>query len=118
MPNKNELVIHVKIIAENEEAKAVFAAAAGHPALTWSAEKPKRRGWWWVLNPDLLVARVLKVENSFGHLLVYVPETGWRPVAYCGLHWRWAGPLPEPQEPPPAESPDNATASTEPCLPT
>ncbi len=72
------------------------SAAPGSGALTWSAETPKRRGWWWVEmhNGEQYVARVEDRKREdlsvqlYGHW-ISVSDTLCR---------RWAGPLVEPVE--------------------
>ena len=88
----------------------VHSQRTGYPALTWSAEKPKAAGWWWVKGHKDTSVTAVRFFN--GKLLVYIYEIN----ADCPIddprisHWRWAGPLPEPQEPPPVESLDNGEA--------
>lgn len=78
-------------------AESVRYAARGSGALTWSAEKPKRRGWWWVdglnAHPPFQVVPVAQMGDEWLVLL----WGQWRPVARCN-GMRWAGPLPEPLE--------------------
>lgn len=88
------------------EAGSSSRPAPGSGALTWSAEKPKRRGWWWVLDPDFEEPRVLRVDNQSwdaGRLAAFSPLDGWQPIDTCPDHWRWAGPLVEPEKAPDAE---------------
>lgn len=91
-----------------------FPAAPGSGALPWSAEKPKRRGWWWVLDPDFEEPRVLRVDNQSwdaGRLAAYSPLDGWQPIDTCPDHWRWAGPLVEPVAASDAQPLPNAKSS-------
>lgn len=77
---------------------------ARHP-LTWSAEKPKRRGWWWVEMPDgkgNVGIAVRKVEHGDdpNRMCVYAGTLGWVALVSDTVNgWRWAGPLAEPLEP-------------------
>lgn len=73
------------------------APARGSGALRWTAETPKRRGWWWVdglnAHPPFQVVPVAQMGDEW----VVLMWGQWRPVTQCkGM--RWAGPLVEPVE--------------------
>jgi hypothetical protein len=93
-------------LAPEDEAR-VRLQRTGYSALTWSAEKPKAAGWWWVKGHKDTSVTAVRFFNE--KLVVYIYEiNGDCPIDDPRIsHWRWAGPLPEPQEPPPVESPDN-----------
>lgn len=81
-----------------------FARSAGSGALTWSERKPKRRGWWW-RDEGPNTRAVLFVEVSpGGQAAVFNPRSGEWIAVEAVPGGRWAGPLPEPQEPSPVES--------------
>lgn len=78
----------------------------------WSAEKPKRRGEWWLLDLDFEEPRVRLVDMIGSELAVYLPlDGGWTLISACPEHWRWAGPLVEPVEPSSVEPLPNAVVS-------
>ena len=88
-------------------------AAPCYPALTWGAEKPKEAGWWWLeSNVGGGAIRRVAEDNVVGDLWVLLDgKPQWVNVNDERIAgWRWAGPLPEPQEPSPVESPDNDEA--------
>ena len=88
----------------------VSPVAPGSGALTWSAEKPKRRGWWWVEMPDRkgnvgIAVRKVDESNLGPQLYVHAGTLGWVAlVCDTVADWRWAGPLAEPVEPSDAQS--------------
>lgn len=96
--------------AAADSAKAPLAlgprstAAPGSGALTWSAEEPKRRGWWWLLDPDIDGPTVRRVDEIDGKLRVWLPlDDVWLTVADAPPGWWWAGPLVEPEWTPDAQ---------------
>jgi len=91
------------------------SAAPGSGALTWSVEKPKRRGWWWVewYNGDVRPIEV--IDTDTGGL---VAQTGNGSRYYLGdpFFKRWAGPLVKPLEAPDAEPlPNDGADRSEPA---
>ncbi len=90
-------------------------ASPGSEALTWSAEKPKRRGWWWVQLPKYpdLKAIVLVFESPNKTLLVdFRQQKGCTPLKDVSGMW-WLGPLPDPPDAPNVEPPLNDVSATE-----
>lgn len=80
--------------------------------LRWTAEQPKRPGWWWVEIAAAKYVCELKIHTD-GSLRVYnIWAYGAHVGAYAGC--RWAGPLPEPQDAPDEESSPNARLSDAP----
>lgn len=98
----------------------VLADAAGYPALTWSAEKPKAAGWWWLRRkgqdlcgrPVWGHGQIVAVYPDYEGLF-YLNGIGGGTAAVIRIktlsaEWaEWAGPLPEPHSAPLVESPDN-----------
>jgi len=73
------------------------SAAPGSGALTWSAETPKRRGWWWFRAGPGCEAKVLEVApNMDGELIA--PGATFGMMKSMWPEMRWAGPLVEPVE--------------------
>ena len=82
-------------------------------ALTWCADRPAAAGrFWWQSSPldDAIVVTVfpspegLSVRTERGHMMMFLFSRLWP-------EQRWAGPLPEPQEPSPVESSGNGPSS-------
>lgn len=88
-----------------------FGAAHGWPSLRWSAELPKRPGWWWVRVPGMPM-RAIEVESWHGSLNAYDGHQ-WHELNNVGNYWKgaeWAGPLPKPLEASDAEPTANDVA--------
>ena len=97
-----------------DAAKTAFAAAPGSGALTWSAEKPKRPGWWWLSDADFEGPTVRRVVERSGKLRVWLPlDQVWMAVDGTPPKWRWAGPLVEPVGTPDVEPPLNIVLSNQ-----
>ncbi len=93
-------------LLENET--RVRLQRAGSPALTWTREKPKRPGWWWVRQAPGLMPVILSIEIWHGELQCMHGGV-WRDMA-DSKYWHgleWSGPLTEPLDAPETPTPEN-----------
>lgn len=103
-----EAVLRAGKAATREETVRAPAQCSG--ALTWSAEKPKRRGWWWVKHKqDKAPSEIREIK---GRLCIEFFGT-WIPVEKAPHGLLWAGPLPEPLEASDAQTLPNEKLSGE-----
>jgi len=80
---------------------ATILSAHGSAALTWSEERPAAPGWWWVerISGERQPMKVINLAFGKAGLWLYNPSNGYWPMDSDNLNgWRWAGPLPEPEE--------------------
>lgn len=78
-----------------QNSRSEFAASRGWAALPWSAEKPKRRGWWAVEWPGNLHDIVLIGDHPTREPYVFrIGDDEPLPLSSeCLAVVRWAGPL-------------------------
>jgi len=90
---------------------ASSCAAHGSGALTWSAHRPAAAGLWAAedqFGNQGMMQVVADPFSSTERLWVKSKRGGYWPTdSDIFIGWRWAGPLPESQQPSPVESPDN-----------
>ncbi len=93
--------------------KTSFASAPGWPSLPWSAETPKRRGWWWWKwdrSEEPLVLAVTSYKEAGHEWFEAQHPFGWLNVETMAFRFpggRWAGPLSEPESAPDAQTTAN-----------
>ena len=83
------------------------SAAHGWPSLRWSAEEPKRRGWWWLRATPTAEAKIVEVYPNLDGELITKGGATFKWMKSLWPEMRWAGPLVEPVETPDAETTAN-----------
>ena len=102
--NKNEPI--------EPERPAVSGEVTGSGALTWSARKPKRRGWWWFRATPTAEAKIVEVYPNLDGELITKGGATFKWMKSLWPEMRWAGPLVEPVETPDAETTANHNSAT------
>lgn len=78
--------------------RIAFGAAPGWPSLPWSAQEPKRPGWWWFRASPKCKAFIVEVRaGEAGLFHAFMPWGRTYLYRTTSSEGEWSGPLPEPE---------------------